>query len=203
MRKYIRARKERRRTLLTEMLGGKCARCGSTERLEFDHIDPSTKRFGICSDLSRAWADLLEEVAKCQLLCKPCHVAKGREDRPEVPHGLYRYEYYRCRCEVCRAANSIVAAEKRERSAQRSRARANVSGTLDHERSGVAQLAEHSAVNRIVVGSNPTAGADDGGLVPAAKAWEKRGPEDRRIRPPGPQPGKMCDPASGNEKSAG
>lgn len=64
MRKYIRARKHRRRVRLIEMLGGKCVRCGAAEGLEFDHIDPATKRFAICADLSRAWADLLEEAAK-------------------------------------------------------------------------------------------------------------------------------------------
>jgi hypothetical protein len=119
MRKYIRARKHARRARLIEMLGGKCVRCGSTDRLEFDHIDPATKRFAIGADLSRAWDVLVEEALKTQLLCRPCHIAKGAEDRPEVPHGLYRYEYHKCRCEVCRAANSIASARKRELQAQR------------------------------------------------------------------------------------
>jgi hypothetical protein len=119
MRKYIKARKHRRRARLVEMLGGCCVRCGTTEALEFDHVDPSTKRFAICSDLSRAWSELLAEVAKCQLLCRPCHVAKGAEDRPDVEHGLYRYEYHKCRCEVCRAANSVASARKRQLQAER------------------------------------------------------------------------------------
>jgi 5-methylcytosine-specific restriction endonuclease McrA len=59
---------------------------GATEGLEFDHIDPSTKEFTI-SGLSRAWDVLVTEAAKCQLLCRPCHVAKGAEDRPEPAHG--------------------------------------------------------------------------------------------------------------------
>jgi hypothetical protein len=41
--------KAARRKRLIEMLGGKCARCGSAESLEFDHIDPSTKKFTISS----------------------------------------------------------------------------------------------------------------------------------------------------------
>jgi len=40
------------------MLGGRCVRCGATEDLEFDHIDPSTKRFTISGGLSKAWTDL-------------------------------------------------------------------------------------------------------------------------------------------------
>jgi hypothetical protein len=51
---------------LINMLGGTCVRCGTTEDLEFDHIDPATKRFAICADLTRAWSELLAEVAKCQ-----------------------------------------------------------------------------------------------------------------------------------------
>ena len=119
MRKYIKARKQRRKAKLIEMLGGKCVRCGTTEDLEFDHIDPSLKRFNVCSDLTRAWDLLVEEAMKCQLLCKEDHIAKGAEDRPEVPHGLYRYEYYHCRCDVCKAENSVASARKRQLCAER------------------------------------------------------------------------------------
>jgi hypothetical protein len=37
---------------------------------------------------------LVEEAAKCQLRCKPCHVAKGAEDRPELAHGTYYVYWY-------------------------------------------------------------------------------------------------------------
>ena len=159
---YIKAHKHRRRAQLIELLGGYCVRCGSTERLEFDHIDPATKSFELGSDWTRAWDDLVAEARKCQLLCRPCHVAKGAEDRPEPAHGTYRYQYHRCRCSTCRAANAAASARQRARKLARSRADAPAPGTLDFGRSGVAQLAEHSAVNRIVVGSNPTAGANRG-----------------------------------------
>jgi hypothetical protein len=36
-------------------------RRGTSEDLEFDHVDPLTKSFAIGSDLSRAWAELVEE----------------------------------------------------------------------------------------------------------------------------------------------
>ena len=62
--------------------------------LEFDHIDPSTKVFGVCAGLDKAWDVLVEEAAKCQLLCKPRHVAKGAEDRPELAHGTYYVYWY-------------------------------------------------------------------------------------------------------------
>ena len=120
-RDYNKAWKAARRNRLIEMLGGKCVRCGATEDLEFDHIDPSAKVFGVCASLShKAWDVLVEEAAKCQLLCKPCHVAKGAEDRPEPKHGTYYvYWYWNCRCELCKAANAAksaaLAAKKQQR----------------------------------------------------------------------------------------
>lgn len=111
---YNKAWKQARRDRLIEMLGGKCVRCGATEDLEFDHIDPSTKVFAVMAGLSRAWDALVEEASKCQLLCKPCHVAKGAEDRPELKHGTYHvYWYWNCRCDPCKAANARKSADLR------------------------------------------------------------------------------------------
>jgi hypothetical protein len=90
-------------------------RCGSTDELEFDHIDPETKVFAVGSDMSRAWDKLVEEALKCQLPCRECHVAKGIEDRPEPAHSYYRYWYYGCRCATCKAANARKSARQRER----------------------------------------------------------------------------------------
>jgi hypothetical protein len=108
-------RKRQRRAQLIEMLGGRCVRCGTTDDLEFDHIDPATKRFVVCSNLARPWNDLVEEALRCQLLCRSCHRAKGAEDRPGPPHGIYRYSDLGCRCEVCRATNAAKSAKRRAR----------------------------------------------------------------------------------------
>ena len=106
--------KQARRARLIEMLGGECVRCGATEDLEFDHVDPSTKVFAVCAGLSRAWDVLVEEASKTQLLCKPCHMAKGAEDRPDLKHGAYYvYWYWNCRCDPCRAANARKSAALR------------------------------------------------------------------------------------------
>jgi len=115
MRTYIKARRKVRRARLIELLGGRCVRCGSTDELEFDHIDPETKVFAVGSDMSRAWDKLVEEALKCQLLCRECLVAKGIEDRPEPAHSYYRYWYYGCRCATCKAANARKSARQRER----------------------------------------------------------------------------------------
>ena len=115
LRGYIKARRQWRREQLVAMLGSACVRCGATEDLEFDHIDPATKRFAVGSSMSRAWDELVEEALKCQLLCRSCHREKAVEDRPEPAHSYYRYWYYGCRCAVCRAANAAKSARLRAR----------------------------------------------------------------------------------------
>jgi hypothetical protein len=68
------------REILIEKLGGKCVECSCTETLEFDHIDSSTKSFNIASGYTKPKEVLLEEVAKCQLLCNKCHIEKSKKD---------------------------------------------------------------------------------------------------------------------------
>jgi 5-methylcytosine-specific restriction endonuclease McrA len=102
------ARKERRKSRklrLIELLGGKCERCGSTKNLEFDHLKPKQKKFIISKFIDRADVNLLDEVNKCQLLCKACHHEKTLEKREYgklSSHGtIWRYKKYKCRCRKC------------------------------------------------------------------------------------------------------
>lgn len=79
MRLYMARRYERRKQAAIEQLGGQCAHCGSKLDLEFDHIDPRTKSFSISDRLAGVAESALQaELAKCQLLCHPCHVDKTR-----------------------------------------------------------------------------------------------------------------------------
>ena len=73
---HFTARRHARRKLLIEMLGGKCVRCGATERLHFDHINPLEKSFDIGRSLDNSMYKLEPELAKCQLLCPKCHLDK-------------------------------------------------------------------------------------------------------------------------------
>ena len=68
-------RRKLNKQLLVEYKGGCCERCGYNKciaALEFHHIDPSTKEFGLTGntygiDRQKAEAD------KCMLLCANCH----------------------------------------------------------------------------------------------------------------------------------
>jgi hypothetical protein len=87
-----------------------CATCGSTERLEIDHIDPATKdpKLKGKAGTGRLWSWSDErrqaELAKCQVLCEIHHKMKThRWTKPELPHGRGRYDKG-CRCYVCRSA---------------------------------------------------------------------------------------------------
>jgi hypothetical protein len=70
-----------RKSSAIEKLGGKCVRCGSTDNLEFDHIDETTK-FANMSDIFRMRQELIDaKLDKCQLLCHNCHMQKTYEER--------------------------------------------------------------------------------------------------------------------------
>lgn len=51
-----------------------CDGCGVHEgRLEHHHVDPATKRYNISDMYSRSFERFLDEVAKCAVMCLPCH----------------------------------------------------------------------------------------------------------------------------------
>jgi 5-methylcytosine-specific restriction endonuclease McrA len=55
-------------------LGNKCALCETSENLELDHVVPQSKT----SHKIWSWSESRrkEELAKCQLLCRKCHLWK-------------------------------------------------------------------------------------------------------------------------------
>lgn len=69
---------KRRKKDLISLFGSKCCICGFNafqEALEFHHIDPQTKSFGLTDSnaVTKALEKQLEEARKCVLLCANCH----------------------------------------------------------------------------------------------------------------------------------
>jgi hypothetical protein len=59
-----------------------CTDCGESDPvvLEFDHLDAGTKSFNIGQALPhRNWESILEEIEKCEVVCRNCH--RRRESR--------------------------------------------------------------------------------------------------------------------------
>jgi len=72
----MKRRREVKRVLVREA-GGRCSICGYDRHvaaLEFHHLDPSTKAFGLSvRGITRSLDELRAEAAKCVLLCANCH----------------------------------------------------------------------------------------------------------------------------------
>lgn len=96
----------RRRQMLIDRLGGVCVDCGTDRNLEFDHVDPAQKEFDVSSNWSINLEDLLSEIDKCVLRCKPCHEIKTRfVDGISSKHGtLSMSKHHKCKCDLCRNA---------------------------------------------------------------------------------------------------
>ena len=58
--------------------GDACQDCGAADRLHFHHLDPATKAFEIGCRADYAWATIEAELAKCVLVCEPCHKERHR-----------------------------------------------------------------------------------------------------------------------------
>ena len=78
---HLREHREKNKAICLEYLGGKCVKCGTTKRLEFDHIKREGKKYEIGSKLSSNFDILKEELDKCQLLCYDCHKIKTKSER--------------------------------------------------------------------------------------------------------------------------
>ena len=72
---------QKRRALIKEKAiqykGGKCSICGYNKyvgALEFHHLNPNEKDFGIGQKgCTRSWEKVREELDKCILVCANCH----------------------------------------------------------------------------------------------------------------------------------
>lgn len=107
---------EKRRNNKLELIkykGGKCEICGYDKciaALEFHHIDPKTKKFGISNGNIKSLRILKQEADKCLLLCNRCHtelhyqqfLEKYKQEQKEIEENISNYE------ENCKKYNSKV-----------------------------------------------------------------------------------------------
>ena len=83
-REYNRLRYPKIRAAFIESKGGVCAKCGSKDKLEVDHINPAGKSFNSSKWLTVSNAVRDAEFAKCQVLCKVCHNIKSVTERGQT-----------------------------------------------------------------------------------------------------------------------
>lgn len=110
--KYHREYWQKRRRKIIDYLGGKCVKCGATDDLEIDHIDPSKKSFHISQRLSLRTQK--EEIDKCQLLCEKHHIEKTVAEKKPFTHGtIYAFMKAKCVCALCVGAKDKWNANRR------------------------------------------------------------------------------------------
>jgi hypothetical protein len=110
----------KRRKIAIIALGGECVQCGSKERLEIDHIDPSTKTINLGTDwYNKGWWE--EVLTLCQLLCRSCHLKKSAAESSVrmlakgFTHGtFYGWMKTKCQCDTCLAAKATYNIKRRE-----------------------------------------------------------------------------------------
>ena len=104
---------KRRSTWL--VTNGPCVKCGSTRDLEVDHVDPSQKLDHKVWSWSESRRDT--ELAKCQVLCRKCHLKKTVSVYTPKHGTRNMYLKHGCRCVRCRTENSSYIAEWRQKRA--------------------------------------------------------------------------------------
>lgn len=93
-----------------------CEWCGRPERLELHHMDQNKK----VSHAIWSWGENRRhnEIAKCVVICRPCHEAAhsvARRVEAELRHPCGTYAAYKrgCHCVSCRAANAAYQRERK------------------------------------------------------------------------------------------
>jgi hypothetical protein len=78
-------RKTLRALIQQQKVGRACTRCGISDYrvLDFHHLDKNGKEGGISATVAKNWGveRILQEIAKCELLCANCHRILHWEER--------------------------------------------------------------------------------------------------------------------------
>lgn len=123
MREYQNAWLQRRRRAWIEV-NGPCAQCGSSDRLEVDHIDRATKTANPAAIWGWSAERRAAELAKCQVLCHDCHQQKTLAEFRSAGQPCPSRTAYRggCRCGGCKSVEAAYEREYRTRKRAQSRA---------------------------------------------------------------------------------
>jgi hypothetical protein len=92
--------RRRNKIKLVEYKGGKCERCGydkCIDALEFHHLNPDEKDFGLSCGDTRSLEKLKKEVDKCIMVCANCHREIHAEEREKIRIEKEREELERSR----------------------------------------------------------------------------------------------------------
>jgi hypothetical protein len=87
---YVGRKRAERHLELDKIKSASCMDCGRSfppHVMDFDHRDPTTKKAGInrIKGSTLAWGTVLEEIAKCDLVCVNCHRLRTWPKRSEFP----------------------------------------------------------------------------------------------------------------------
>lgn len=118
MRNYMKDRYHRLRAKAIEILGGKCAVCGSTENLEIDHVNRADKTIDLGKLTSVSLERFSNELKVCQLLCEEHHKQKTSRES-SVEHGGGKTGKRNCYCELCAPLKRAYARERRQLNTRR------------------------------------------------------------------------------------
>lgn len=81
--------RQKRKQDLVYVHGNRCAICGYDKcigALQFHHINPQDKQFGLSSGICHSWEQDIEESKKCILVCANCHA--------EIHNGIIEEELH-------------------------------------------------------------------------------------------------------------
>ena len=81
----VKERNDKHQSMVREIkLEKGCSHCGTKEdvtRLQFHHVDSSSKKFNIAESRSNSWENIEKEMAKCIILCQECHTNEHQPTR--------------------------------------------------------------------------------------------------------------------------
>ena len=85
---YVKKRWHERTEIIQQLKTGmSCTRCGNDDIrvLDFHHLDRTTKEASVSDMIRRGWGKdrIIQEIAKCEVLCANCHRILHWEERNE------------------------------------------------------------------------------------------------------------------------